>query len=61
MNEQVYWELIQKNAGHIATMNREMGVVQTQVSLIFYLVLGLAGKASWEVLGRIKQKINGKK
>ena len=67
MNETLLWELIQKNAGHVEALNGEMAVVierlaivETKIGLIFYLVLGLALKAAWEVLGRFKEKINHK-
>ena len=68
MNEALLWELIQKNAGHLAILNGEMSVVierlailETKLELIFYLILTLTVKAAWEVLGRVREKVNNKK
>jgi hypothetical protein len=34
LNTITLWEIVQANAGHIETLNREMGVVQTYVTML---------------------------
>jgi len=47
-----FWDIVLKNAGHIETLNREMGAVQASVSLLvkmtgIQLVANVLGKEKW--------------
>lgn len=43
MNYDQLWTIVMKNASHIETFNREMGVVQSQVIYIRQLIMWMLG------------------
>jgi len=59
--ENHYWELIQQNANHIATINDELGQIverlaklETQLQLGVGILVALAAKALWDIFNSYK-------
>jgi len=55
-------DLVKTNSIHIGVINSEMNmivqrlsVLETKLDIVFYIVTALAGKALWELLGKMKE------